>query len=87
MKLVPSGLRAEYPFESFETKRVRVSGLNAHLTKVSKKNACFRQIFCQDGRRNALTSSTLSRGHPGRPKERLLAAFNERCARLSHGAF
>lgn len=28
------------------------------------------------------TSSTLSRGHPGRPKERLLAAFNGRCARI-----
>lgn len=52
MKLVPSGLRAEYPFESLETKRVRVTGLNARLTKVTTKNACFRQIFCQDGRRN-----------------------------------
>lgn len=52
MKLVPSGLRAEYPSESFETKRVRVTGLNARLTKVTKKNAFFRQMFCQDGRRN-----------------------------------
>lgn len=51
MKSVPSRLKTEYRFESFETRRVRVSGLNC-LTKVTKKNACFRQRFCQDGWRN-----------------------------------
>lgn len=40
MKLALSRLEAEYLFESFKTKRVRVSGLNC-LTEVTKKNACF----------------------------------------------
>lgn len=79
LKQKGSGSRAWTPVWQKWQRKMPVSGKYFVKTGEETSRRGFYNI--------TLTSSTLSRGHPGRPKEKLLAAFSERCARLLRGAF